>query len=320
MEAPDFTTPVNHTVVHHITTNGTLPVSRYRRLNPNKLKAAKEEFEFMTQLGICQPSSSPCSSPLHMAAKSDPNEWRPCGDFRQLNSITIPDRYPLPHIHDFSSNLNGCKVFSKVDLIRAYHHIPVAPEDVFKTAVITPFGLFEFNRMPFGLRNAGQTFQRFMNQVTQGLDFVFVYVDDILIFSKTEEEHEEHLRMLFKRLLEYGLRIKASKCLFGVSCLDFLGYEINADGIRPSRERVEKIKDFPEPKSIKQAQRFVGMVNYYHRFIPHIAQKLACIHAHLAQVVNRKKKSTEFPEVQSGINAFNLANAMFLNHTIQTRI
>lgn len=195
MQTANFNFPVK--VVHHILTKGPLPSSRPRRLNVNKLKAAKEDFEHMIQLGICRPFSSPCASPLHMATKRESNDWRPCGDYRRLNSITTPDRYRLSHIHDFVTNLHGCCIFTK---IRAYHNIPVAQEDIPKTAVTTPFGLFEFIRMPFGLRNAGQTFQRFMHQVTQGLYFVYVYVDDILVASRSAEEHETHLRTLFQRV------------------------------------------------------------------------------------------------------------------------
>ena len=149
----------------------------------DKLHAARSEFQKMLDMGIIRESRSAWSSPLHVVPKAD-GSWRPCGDYRKLNLATVDDRYPLPHIQSFTSATAGAKVFTVIDLIRGYHQIPMAEEDIAKTAIITPFGLFEFLRMPFGLKNSAQAFQRLMDGVLRGLsDSVFVYLDGILVAS-----------------------------------------------------------------------------------------------------------------------------------------
>jgi hypothetical protein len=167
-----------------------------------------------------------------MVRKKD-GGWRPCGNFRRLNLVTTPDSYPLPNMMDFAVKMAGCKFFSKIDLRKGYHQIPVHPADVAKTAITTPFGLFEYLRMPFGLRNAGNTFQRMMDRILAGLDFCFWYLDDVIVASDSYQQHLLHLEQLFSRLQAHGLVINLEKCSFAAATVTFLGNKVSAAGARP---------------------------------------------------------------------------------------
>ena len=263
-----------HGVTHHIVTSGPPVHARYRRLDAVKYAAAKAEFTRMEKAGIIRRSSSPWSSPLHMVQKQD-GSWRPCGDYRLLNAKTVPDRYPVPNVHDLSARLHGCKFFTKLDLVKGYYQVPMHPDDIPKTCVVTPFGAYEWLFMPFGLRNAGNTFQRMMDRLGVDLPFVFIYLDDILIASPDMATHERHIRQVLERLRQFGLIINPAKCLWAKKSVPFLGHEVTAGGITPLDRHVDAVKHFPTPTDVPSLQRFLGLVNYFRRFIPAAASLLA---------------------------------------------
>ncbi|GFX97008.1 transposon Tf2-6 polyprotein [Trichonephila clavipes] len=195
-----------------------------RRLAPDRLKIAKAEFQHMIKLNHIRPSKSAYASPLHMVPKKDSIEWRPVGDYRALNAQTIKEKYPIPCIADFTSEL------------------------------------YEFTDA-ICLCNASSTFQRFIDEVTRDLPFVYAFVDDLLVASDNETQHLEHLEILFSKLKEYGLCINVEKCQFGQSTIEFLGFKLSGEGIEPLPDRVKCILEFPQPTTLTQLRRYLGHKN-----------------------------------------------------------
>ncbi|GFW99657.1 hypothetical protein TNCV_3418901 [Trichonephila clavipes] len=242
------------------------------------------------------------------------------------NMITLGHMRPSKN---FTSNLHGTKIYSHIDLVKAYHQIPINPDDVHKSVIITPFGLFESTRMQFGLCNAAATFQRFIDEVLRNLPFVFAFVDDILVASSSPEEHLQHLQILFTRLQQYGLSLKPSKCIFGVTSIKFLGFKVSESGIEPLSDRVDCILNFPQPTTLTQLRRFLGLFNFYRRFVPKAAHLLAPLNKFLEGIKNFKKsKNVSCKNLRDSIQwseeaeqAFNdaknaLADATLLRHPI----
>ena len=228
----------------------------------------------LLEAGFIRPSNSNYASPVLMVPKKqigDKLEWRMCIDYRKLNSMTIKDHYPLPNIQTLYRKFAGNKVFTSLDLRHAYHHIEIHPNDRHKTAFITHKGLFEWIRMTFGFANAPAAFQRAVNYIFKDLEFVIVYLDDILILSKTQHEHVKHLRLVFQRLSEYNLKIRFDKCHFFQHELKYLGFILNEQGVRPDPDYIDKIIELQPPTDKASLKRVLGMINWLHRYIPRLS-------------------------------------------------
>ena len=240
---------------------------------PNELAELKTQLNEMLEKGIIRPSSSPWGCPAIFVKKKD-KTLRLVVDYRPLNEVTIKNKYPLPRIDILFDQLVGAKVFSKIDLRSGYHQIKIRAEDIPKTAFSTRYGLFEYLVMSFGLTNAPAYFMYLMNSVFMPeLDkFVVVFIDDILIYSKSEEDHAEHLRIVLQRLREHKLFAKFSKCEFWLNSVPFLGHVVSAGGISVDPSKVQDVLNWEPPKTVSQVRSFLGLAGYYRRFIPNFSQ------------------------------------------------
>ncbi|GKA60299.1 putative reverse transcriptase domain-containing protein [Tanacetum coccineum] len=248
---------------------GAAPVARAPyRLAPSEMKELSEQLKELSDKGFIRPSSSPWGAPVLFVKKKD-GSFRMCIDYRELNKLTVKNRYPLLRIDDLFDQLQGSSVYSKIDLRSGYHQLRVREEDILKTAFRTRYGHYEFQVMPFGLTNAPAVFMDLMNRVCKPyLDkFVIVFIDDILIYSKNKKEHEEHLKLILELLKKEELYAKFSKCKFWIPKVQFLGHVINSKGIQDDPAKIESIKDWASPKSPMKIRQFLGLVGYYRRFI-----------------------------------------------------
>ncbi|GJV44921.1 putative reverse transcriptase domain-containing protein [Tanacetum coccineum] len=240
---------------------GAAPVARAPyRLAPSEMKELSEQLKELSDKGFIRPSSSPWGAPVLFVKKKD-GSFRMCIDYRELNKLTVKNRYPLPRIDDLFDQLQGSSVYSKIDLRSGYHQLRVREEDIPKTAFRTRYGHYEFQVMPFGLTNAPAVFMDLMNRVCKPyLDkFVIVFIDDILIYSKNKQEHEEHLKLILELLKKEELYAKFSKCEFWIPKVQFLGHVIDSKGIHVDPAKIESIKDWASPKSPTEIRQFLGL-------------------------------------------------------------
>ena len=246
----------------------------------------QEEIETLKRAGVITKSMSPWASPIVVVPKKtqsgEPPKKRLCIDFRKINDLQQKvitegkskgylSLIPLPKIDEMYAKLKGAKFFSTIDLRSGYYHIALGKDSRAKTAFVTPFGKYEFLQVPFGLAQAPAFFQHLMNKVLDNFPFAMTYLDDIIIFSNTEEEHLAHIEEIFRRLEAADLKMKRSKCDFFKKHVHYLGHLISADGIRPLKDKLDMIQDMPAPHSSKEVKQFLGLAGYYRKFVPHFA-------------------------------------------------
>lgn len=274
------------TAYHRIYTDDDVPVTeRYRRIPPNMYQEVQQHLQELLQKGVIRPSESNYASPIVLVRKKS-GALRMCVDYRKLNQKTKRDQYPLPRIEESLEALRGAKYFSTIDLASAYNQVEVHADDRHKTAFTTPMGLFEYNRMPFGLQNAPATFQRLMQGVFRDdiLRTLMVYLDDIIVFSSTIQEHLERLETVFSKLRHHGLKIEPAKCQLFQDQVTYLGHVVSADGVATDPEKTKAVKEWPVPVTVRDVRSFLGFASYYRRFVPKFAQVAGPLHKVVAEL------------------------------------
>jgi hypothetical protein len=293
-----------------IKTEGDPIYQRAYRAPLSKRKVIEETVDEMLKQDIIEPSNSPWASPVTLVAKKDGSS-RFCVDYRKLNTMTTKDKYPLPHIQDIFDTVGKGKVFSVLDLRSGYWQLPVAAEDRFKTAFTCHVGQFQYKRVSFGLVNGPSYFQRAVHQVFAPYlgRFVLIYIDDIVLYSDSEEEHVEHLRKVFECLSKHNLQLKMTKCSFMQPSVDLLGFRISGEGIAPLEEKVKAINDLPAPKNVKGVRSFLGLTNYYRQCVPS--------YANIAEpIVALTRKSVPFVWEPKCQEAFELLKAALVSPSV----
>ena len=274
------------------------PIKHYGyRVSPAVATELMKTVEEIHRLGVIEESQSPWASPVLLVPKKDGTQ-RFCTDFRRLNAVTKSDVFPLPRIDDIMDKLGSCQFFTSIDLKHAFWQIPMKPEDREKTAFICGYKLWQYRQMAFGLKNSPATFQRCISKAIGENDYSLAYLDDIIIFSAAVEEHLKHIESILKSLARHNLNAKIKKCEFFKTSLTFLGHIVSRDGIGVCPDKVTAVREFPVPTNIKEMRSFLGLANYYRRFIKSYSN-ITCVLTRLLQK-NVEYKWTE--ECQSAFD------------------
>ncbi|KAL2097871.1 hypothetical protein ACEWY4_007078 [Coilia grayii] len=294
-------------VQHHINTGQAPPIrERYRQIPPHLYQDVRLLLQGMLDGGIVRKSTSPWAAPIVLVRKRN-GEIRFCVDYRKLNTVTHKDAYPLPRIEEALTTLKKARYFSTLDLASGYWQVEMAPEDREKTAFTTPMGLFEFERMPFGLCNAPATFQRLMEACLGDMntEALLIYLDDVIVFADDFATHLKNLEAVFSRLLQFGLKLRPAKCSLLRSSVQFLGHVVTREGVAPDPEKVAAVQSWKAPTSVTELRGFLGFVGYYRRFIEGFSRIAAPLHGLLVGISPKQKKAHLGPWTAACELAFN---------------
>lgn len=281
-------------IKHPIPTGMAPPIrERYRPIPPSLYQKVRELLNGMIQTGVVRESTSPWAAPIVLVRKKN-GTLRFCVDYRKLNAVTHKDAHPLPRIEETLTTLTKASYYSTLDLASGYWQIEVAEDDREKTAFCTPFGLYEFERMPFGLCNAPATFQRLMQRCLGSLitESALVYLDDVIVYSPDFDTHVRHLEAVFERLRSYGLKLRPDKCVLFQKQVKFLGHIVSSDGVAPDPEKIASVQSWPVPQTTSQVRSFLGFTGYYRRYIGEFARIARPLNSLLIGVPKNKKQNT----------------------------
>ena len=286
------------------------------RYSPLEVAEIERQVQLMIEQGLIEPSTSPYGAPILLVKKKD-GSWRVCIDYRALNKITIKNSYPIPRIDDLLDKLSGARYFSTLDLMMVYHQLPLRESDIPKTAFKTPVGLFQYKVLSLGLTNAPSAFQMVMNNIFReaGLNrHVLVYLDDIRIFSRTEKNHLKHIRQVLEVFKKYKLAAKKPKCHFFKKEVEYLGHVVSAQGVRPDPKKIETVKNWPQPQNQSEVRSFLGLTNYFRRFVMGYAK----IADPLIALTAKNMDVTPFPWTRDCTDAFEALKAALTKATVLT--